>query len=465
MVDARIRIAVLGSLVVAGLAWLYVPKHTVTVPLHDLVTPLYRAAPTEPTVVLVVLDTVRADRMGSCGYPRPTTPFLDELVSAGASLSCEARAPGSWTLPSHASFFTGLSVVDHGADMASGSCDGCFAVNAQGAHPLGPDAPTLAERFVERGYQTAMVSMNPVLLPFSGLTRGFQRAYAPEVWPGPRGENLVDHVRSTLRASDPSRPLFLFVNIAEAHDPLPIVPSGHAFLPQRAKRDYSREAGSEWEGLLAGTLTQPQRASLLAHLGDLYDHGIEHADRTLRRVVDEVRAHGWADAGLRLVVVSDHGEYLGEHDLFYHGLELFDGQQRVPLLVSDTAGPVRLPAGPIAGADVFQLTLDGQLHTPSPVISTTSQAPWFAERHHAGLGGTAMAAGWVGDTKQLARPSGSEQTSLQSDPGEVSWQAIEAPTPAVSEALEGATALDASTTSDADLQEMLKAAGYIEDDP
>src|SRR5512138_3439180 len=75
--------------------------------------------PARPNVVFVVLDTVRADHASLCGYERPTTPNLEQLAKLGATFSCDAYAPGSWTLPSHASFFTGVDVATHRVDFTS----------------------------------------------------------------------------------------------------------------------------------------------------------------------------------------------------------------------------------------------------------------------------------------------------------------------------------------------------------
>ena len=69
----------------------------------------------KPNIVMIVLDTIRSDHLSICGYERPTTPVLEDLVRQAQAATCDAYAPGTWTLPSHASFFTGLSVPDHGA--------------------------------------------------------------------------------------------------------------------------------------------------------------------------------------------------------------------------------------------------------------------------------------------------------------------------------------------------------------
>ncbi|MCB9677751.1 MAG: sulfatase-like hydrolase/transferase [Alphaproteobacteria bacterium] len=465
------RVALLSVLLLlasSGLAVQTGTHHTLLAPLHRATAGLYEASPPEKTVVFVVLDTVRADRLHACGYARPTTPTLDGLVANGASLTCEARAPGSWTLPSHASFFTGLPVHEHQTDKTSGGCEtDCFGVNGAGAHRLEPGFPVLAEALSARGYQTAMISSNPVVSHFSGLDRGFDVVHAAGAWGELRGADLLAQVRSTLRHDlDPERPLFLFVNIAEAHDPFLGVPYMHPYLPARWMRDYSRDEGSEWERLLADTLDPAEREDLLAHLGDLYDYGIERADGALGGVVDLLERHGWTKAGVRLVVVSDHGEYLGEHGLFDHGVDLLEPQQRVPLLVYDTDGAPTLPGGPISALAAHDLVKEGRLPaTPAPVVASTSRSPWFALRHHLHIGASAAAAEWLGDAKTLVHADGAVHTDLSADPGEARYAPVaphEGLLP-VEVLYRQADALDRSVTDDAELVQMLKAAGYLEE--
>lgn len=120
------------------------------------------APPGRPGLVLfVVLDTVRADHTSLCGHDRPTTPFLQALAGQqGWSHTCGLVTPGTWTLPSHASFFTGLLPTEH-------------RLITKG-HPLPPGVPTLAERFAAEGYQTVLLSANPTLNKASGIGRGFE---------------------------------------------------------------------------------------------------------------------------------------------------------------------------------------------------------------------------------------------------------------------------------------------------
>jgi hypothetical protein len=115
-------------------------------------------SPNTPDVLLIVLDTVRADRFGSYGYDRPTTPFLDRLAGQGVRYE-NAIAPSSWTLPSHSTLFTGRFAYEHGAMLNV---------------PLSARYPTLAEVLAARGYATVGIAANNgVLSKGFGLTRGF----------------------------------------------------------------------------------------------------------------------------------------------------------------------------------------------------------------------------------------------------------------------------------------------------
>jgi arylsulfatase A-like enzyme len=136
-----------------------------------------------PNVVLVVLDTTRADRVSCYGYGRPTTPALDRLASSGVRFA-HAYANSSWTLDSHASLFTGLYPVGHRA--------------TQETLHLGDGPETLAQILTAAGYQTFGTSANPVVGNASGLVRGFERFV--EAFRSPRGSGGSRRRRSTARA-------------------------------------------------------------------------------------------------------------------------------------------------------------------------------------------------------------------------------------------------------------------------
>jgi hypothetical protein len=364
----------LAALLLGELVWLYDARFGLPEPMAPIWAWLRQADPGAPTVVFVVLDTVRADHTSLCGYGRPNTPFLESLVAEGASFSCHTYAPGSWTLPSHASFFTGRSVPEHGVHFVLPTDEDRKVFEGTGFYtrPLDDRLPTLAEDFAGRGYQTVSVSANPLIGPDTGLTRGFQVAEVENS----RGWKVVRTVQHLLRwRVDRERPLFLFVNLVDAHEPWEPVPDGLDWVEPRSAIGW----GGPWspfglddlfpwmyprddtfDRFVRGELSPQEAGPWLAHVTDVYDHGVLQADRAVERLVHSLRAHGWADDGLRLVITSDHGEHLGEHGLGDHGRFAHEPVIRIPLVVWDSAGPVALPE-PLAGTSVFHLVRDGRL--------------------------------------------------------------------------------------------------------
>ena len=157
-----LRPIALAALLVAAIGWLLT-----TPALRRLISPR-----TAPTRILVILDTVRWDYTSLCGFDKPTTPTLDLLASLpNAQYTCRAYTPGAWTLPTHASFFTGLPVLEHGAHFVPGHLLETPKLAARG---LPEHIPTLAETLRDQGYQTVAISGNPVVGPESGLDRGFE---------------------------------------------------------------------------------------------------------------------------------------------------------------------------------------------------------------------------------------------------------------------------------------------------
>jgi hypothetical protein len=456
----RVRLGLYAGLIAASLAGLGAQSGV----FEAARTRLHRAEPAAPSVVLIVLDTVRADRLSLCGYERPTSPTLERLREQGAAWTCDAVAPGSWTLPSHASFFTGVEVPQHGTHFTG---DGT-KIRGMVIRPLPDSFTTLAERMAGAGYQTAGVSANPVLAPVSGLTRGFESWRSAPVsgaWWGPR---LVEEVRETLRGLDrDGAPLFLFVNIFDAHDPWAPVPAGLDGLPARDENlGYFRgPEPAEWEDYVTGRMDDAERADFRALLGDLYDFGIYRADWTLARVLEEIEDHGWADAGMRLVIVSDHGEFLGEHGLARHGRYVWEPNQRVPLLVLDTQREIELPS-PVSALHVFSLVRDGALpDQPSPPHAVAyPDALWLA-RSGGRVGGSTSAAVWAGSEKLVWSDGQAVRYDLAADPEEANPLPVEKHPLALqlSAFVERVrTSSDRIATPSPELIETLRAVGYVE---
>jgi arylsulfatase A-like enzyme len=320
---------------------------------------LLRGQDGPPTKVLVILDTVRADHLSACGYERPTSPVLEGLVAAGAELSCEAVSPGSWTLPSHASFFTGLMPVEHGAHcITSGAKD--LSGSGARARPLSEEPRTLAERMEAQGYQAHLISTNPVVSEGMGLARGFRSTQVSERWGQYFGDQLDPLVRRTLGGLEPEEPLFLVVNIADAHQPWRSVPKGLEHADAARALSYSKVSESgDWRRYIEGRMGEREAELLRERATDLYDHAVFTADANLGVVLTALEEGGWCEQGCEVVVTSDHGEFLGEHGLLDHGHYVWDENVRVPLLTLGV--DAELPAGPVSALEAHDLVLGGQL--------------------------------------------------------------------------------------------------------
>jgi uncharacterized sulfatase len=413
-------------------------------------------------VVLAILDTVRADRTTICGHGRPTTPVLSGLVEAGATVSCDTYAPGSWTLPSHTSFFTNLPVWQHGTVLARGGGIG-QALFSFSVHPLPDGVPTLAERFAERGYATVLLSENSVVGPRTGLDRGFEQVHSwyrcgrsAEGYLHPQLEVILKELEQD------DRPLFLVVNICQAHEPRSGAPEGVSWLEHHEPVSFHDPEG---RALLAGTMTPEARAVWTAKLDDAYDWSVFLADRALGRVMKRLSQAGHTGDGLRLIVTSDHGEMLGEHGHLDHMEYLWEEATRIPLLVYNSEGPIPLPEGPLSGMVVHDLTLDGQLPAPLPDVTAVSapshgrpKPPW-PEGHP----GMAMAAHWSGPEKRLIIDGTDHQVDLEDDPEEKLLQA--APDDRTQQSLRARyeTVQDiAERPGDPESDALLRELGYIE---
>jgi arylsulfatase A-like enzyme len=329
-----------------------------------------RAKAKAPTVVLAVLDTVRADHSSLCGYQRRTTPYLESLQERGAVHSCRAYTPGDWSLPSHASYFTGVSVARHGAHYAHDAKDEKGQrIRSLYVYPLRDEVRTLAEEMRDRGYQTVLVSDNG-LLGEAGLQRGFALvAIRPR-----KHDSRADWVPPTLKRvlaenADPSKPLFLVLNYLHAHDPwvAPDPKLGWDLLdPQMLPTDFKRDFG-----LYLRNLLKPSDEGLLRHqLTDLYDYGVYREDQALQRSLSTLERAGWLQAGYRIGITADHGEMLMEHGLWRH-LFVYEGNTRVPFLYWTKGAAPELPE-PFPAIAIHSLLRDGRLPEPMPAVESVA---------------------------------------------------------------------------------------------
>ncbi len=296
-------------------------------------------ADTRPSFLLVVIDTLRADAVSALGGRAEATPTFDALASEGL-LFGRAFADAPWTIPSHATLFTGRSALEHG-------------VGAGRRVVLGPDADTLAERLTEAGYETIALTENPLVSAPFGLDQGFSRHRVRT------GEDLVAESLDLeapgfvlrefsrwLGERDRARPYLAFVNLMDAHLPYE-VRGDDAFLPEGTSAGEAR-AISQDAARICDALPPP---SELAVLRSLYDGDVRAADRKLGALIE--RARGATEGALVTLVTSDHGELFGEERLLDHQFSVHHALLHVPLVVHGLAGtpPARIDT-PVSLADV-----------------------------------------------------------------------------------------------------------------
>jgi arylsulfatase A-like enzyme len=294
-----------------------------------------RTAARPPDVVLVTLDTTRADHLGVYGYPRPISPAIDAFALDAVRYE-RAWSTAPWTLPAHASMFTGKHPTSHGAhfnlrggdaslgDVLAGDIYAGIKVNR-----LPESARTLAEMLRERGYATAAFAGGPWLSPPFGLLQGYDVQDARVTRLGGRpADALTDAAIAWLRSVPSDRALHLLVNYFDPHAPYE-PPAGYDDLPA-ARHALDVSVADVNRG---APLTAAQHAAYV----DRYDGEIRFMDHALGRLLDALRAAGRYDDAL-IVITADHGESFGEHGLMQHGPWLYDEVLRVPLLVHFPSG-------------------------------------------------------------------------------------------------------------------------------
>ncbi|HSL84690.1 MAG TPA: sulfatase [Thermoanaerobaculia bacterium] len=276
-----------------------------------------------PDVVLVTVDTLRADALGAYGAGPGATPVLDRLA-AGGVLFEDAVAPMPLTRPSHFSLFTGRYPREHGV------------VNNQLDLPEGE--VTLAEVFREAGYQTGAFSGTRIFQPSSGAPQGFERYSASETHQEP-GAAVVDRALAWLGEVPEGERFFLWVHLYDPH--MPYTPP-RDLVPAEPPAVPGLERGATWRGLKAiaarsgGGLDEAAARRVRA----LYDAEVTSADRQVGRLLAALdRRSGPAPV---VAVTADHGECF-DHGYFYrHSDCLYEGALWVPLVVR---APGRLEAG------------------------------------------------------------------------------------------------------------------------
>ncbi len=296
------------------------------------------AAHSRPHVILISIDTLRQDHLGLYGYSLDTSPTLDAL--ADESLVFEnCFTPAPYTLPSHASMFTGLYPEEHGAGHGHQNV------------PLAADRSTVAELLRDSGYRTVAFTGGGLISRASGLAQGFGRW--TERWTGNHRANLRSMLPAVFDAlaHPEDNPVFLFLHTYDVHGPYEQPEDARFFDSSDYNSSMARE---EWELLLLSTHHKYQkldRFSGLAEVVAAYDSGIRFVDSELGKLFEHLKRVGMYEDSL-IIVTSDHGESLFEQGRYVsHGHTLHDVEVRVPLIV-------KLPGSGESGRrdDFVQLT-------------------------------------------------------------------------------------------------------------
>ncbi len=312
-----------------------------------------------PSLVLITLDTTRADRLGPYGFEGASTPHLDAFAEH-ALVYERAYATSSWTLPSHASLLTGFLPMQHGAQTAAAG-----PVDHLGypVRPLADHFETLAERLGAAGFRTGAVVAGPALSRDLGVAQGFEVYLDDLTGPGERlagkrAEEIADRA-IRLVADFGEEPFLLFVNFFDPHAPYRPPPPWDRDLPPEPGPELTRTLV---ERLNAGPDAEPvaPAAEERRHLDALlagYDAEIAYMDHHLGRLLAALEESPRADATW-IAITADHGESFGEHDFLSHGAHLYEDNVRVPLLVrAPGAAPGRV-ATPVQNHRLFATFLD-----------------------------------------------------------------------------------------------------------
>jgi arylsulfatase A-like enzyme len=318
-----------------------------------------------PNVVLISIDTLRADALHCYGNALPTSPNMDKLAQSGVLFE-DPTAPTSWTLPSHLSMLTGLSISAHGV------CDDRVFQGAKAEHFELPMRGTfLPEVLQQRGYETAGFYSWKYLEPEYGFGAGFDRyeRVGRTVWSNPEKRAIYEAMRAEGRndelkawvAAEPSAfddhaptshlvvdetikwleernadPFFLFVHLFDAHND---------YLPPKGFDQFD----TDYQGPIDGSGVTARDSQVLPgmdprdleHLRALYLGEVSWVDHQVGRLTEQLRAQGLADNTL-IVLTADHGEEFFEHGHKVHRTHLYRETVQVPLIMS---WPGRFPAG------------------------------------------------------------------------------------------------------------------------
>ncbi len=365
--------------------------------LLSLVACLQAPSPQRWNVVLITFDTTRADALGAYGGDGAVSPVFDALAARG-TLFLQAQAQAAVTPVAHASILTGLNPYNHGLRTLHGNR----------LYHLPATVPTLAARLQDLGYETAaFISAFPCTDRF-GLDQGFEVfdadfGAAPEARIGPAGnvstglaqrgaEATTEAARKWLAGRDGERPYFLWVHYFDPHDPLlrPPVFRQASFMdgfPRFAEMEQA--LGRDPEKFVADYVKDPDL--MRRWLRRLYRAEVSWADAQMGRLFAAMEVHGGLERTV-IAVTADHGEGLGDHDWWGHGI-LYQEQLHVPLALAGPGVPRDLKVGDrvrhvdlaptllrLAAGSAFERPVDGISLLPLMERRASGGEPGASER-------------------------------------------------------------------------------------
>jgi arylsulfatase A-like enzyme len=305
-----------------------------------------------PNLLVIVVDTLRADRLGAYGNTDGLTPFLDSLAARGTVFR-HAYAQSSWTNPSVASLITSRFQSQHGI-IGFGSV-------------LAATETTLAEALKERGYATAAFTANGLLAARNGFAQGYD-AYGAYVirkvqggdgktrWQNETGERVNREALAWLDArptTKPTPPALLYLHYVEPHTPYDPSEAALARVFQgRARPDPDTVQKTYFRGVV-----EPLSPDELRGVEDSYDAAVITVDAQLRALFAGLESRGFLDHAV-VVVTADHGEEFKDHGFMGHGGTLYEELIHVPLLVVTPGGRARVVDDVVSLVDVAPTLLE-----------------------------------------------------------------------------------------------------------
>ena len=290
------------------------------------------SAPRPTNVIMIVVDTLRADRLGARGYPRAVTPNLDRLVAESAFFD-QAYSATSWTMPSLASYMTGVYPSVHGLLKAPHDVD-------QNALP--DEFITLAEALRNAGMRTAAITAQPWISQRTGLTQGFDEVRTVSDAADPHEARELTFALIEWLEQNRAAPFFLYAHYMGPHAPY------NAPEPYRGRYTRDLQLTDVVRGFHEAYATSNQVQAYaeitgiaeedglsrqdVAYLTAEYDEKVAFTDAQLGVLFVWLRESGLLDETL-LIVTADHGEAFFEHRTIFHGQNLHQELLHVPLIL------------------------------------------------------------------------------------------------------------------------------------